>query len=56
MAIIETVKGIMVGTGVSGNLYKSMQGQTKEEKLIWHEDSRRFNSCNSHWSYYVAPF
>lgn len=34
MAIIETVKGIMVGTGVSGNLYKSMQGQTKEEKLI----------------------
>ncbi len=25
MAIISTVKSIMVGTGISGNLYKSMQ-------------------------------
>lgn len=57
MTIITTVKGIMVGTGDSGNLYKSMQGQTEEERLIRHEDSRRFNSCNSHWSYEeVAPF
>ena len=34
MAIINTVKGIMVGTGVSGNLYKNMQGQTEKERLI----------------------
>lgn len=34
MTIITTVKGIMVGTGVSGNLYKSMQEQTEKEKLI----------------------
>lgn len=26
MTIITTVKSIMVGTGDSGNLYKSMQG------------------------------
>lgn len=34
MTIITTVKGIMVGTGNSGSLYKSMQGQTEEERLI----------------------
>lgn len=30
MTIITTVKSIMVGTGVSGNLYKNVQGQAKE--------------------------
>ncbi len=39
MTIITTVKSIMVGTGSSGNLYKSMQEHMRKQKLIWHEDA-----------------
>ncbi|EOS47752.1 hypothetical protein C810_00838 [Lachnospiraceae bacterium A2] len=34
MTIITTVKSIMVGTGSSGNLYKSMQEHMRKQKLI----------------------
>ncbi len=34
MTIIITVKSIMVGTGISGNLYKSMQEYMYKQRLI----------------------
>lgn len=34
MAIITTVKSIMVGTGISGNLYKSIQEHMCKQRLI----------------------
>ena len=34
MTIITTVKSIMVGTGSSGNLYKSMREHVERERLI----------------------
>ena len=34
MVIITTVKSIMVGTGISGNLYKSMQEYMCKQRLI----------------------
>ena len=43
MTIITTVKSIMVGTGSSGNLYKSMQEYMGKQRLIWHEDTAGSN-------------
>ena len=33
----------MVGTGDSGNLYKSMQEYMGKQRLIWHEDTAGSN-------------